>query len=466
MSRVARIAAAALVVVVGFVVLTGRGDEAYTVKLRLPNAQGLRDGSPIVMGGVRTGTVRLDATHRDVEVKLDIDKKYAPIGRSATAAVIAQNVLGQKQVSIDPGDKADPAPDGFTLPIAQITETTDLDELLATLDPETRTRLAVLINETGAAFAGRKLDFKRFVQDLAPALSSGTDVIGRLTRDNRALTRLLDSSDHLVAAITPERRKIGQMFDVLGRTTETVAARRAQLRATLRRAPGALRSARGFLTELRRTTGPLATTGRQLAAAAPPLQGALDRLEPFRRAAAPALEAARREAAPALYRLGRDTTDDLSRLVTTGRKLRPLAVNEVPPVGGALDKSMDNLLAVLENWSRAIQFRDRLGHIFRGEASIAPDLLESVLRRVAKRFGADPSKRAKRRVRRPRREDRPALRSPAPQARPNLDSATKPLRETLDRVIDALPLPKPSPSAPPRGGGSENLEPLLDFLLR
>jgi virulence factor Mce-like protein len=459
---------AALAVVVAILVIGG-GSEPYTVKLRLANAQGLRNGSPITVGGVPIGTVKLDATQRDVEVKLRIKDKYAPVGRNATAAVLAQNVLGQKQVRLEPGNKADPAPDGYTLPTTQIRETTDLDQLLATLDPDTRTRLAVLINETGTAFAGRKLDFKSFLQDLAPALSSGADVVGQLTRENRALTSLLDSSDHFVAAITPERRKISRMFDVLGRTTETVAARRAQLRETLRRAPGALASTRGFLTELRLTTRPLATTGRQLAAAAPPLQLALDRIEPFRRAAAPALKAVKAPASPALMAMSVDSVDDAVRLRSTVRTLKLIAQNQLPPVGGALDKSVDNLMAVLENWSRAIQFRDRLGHVFRGEATVAPDEYESMIRRLARRFGAKSTSR--KHHGRKRTQGRPALTLPLPklsgQSKPKLElkAPAKELRETVDKLVKSLPLPHGGQSPQSPRSERRDLRSLLDYLL-
>ena len=461
MRRVVPIVLAALVAVVAVVLLSG-GSDTYTVKLRLANAQGLRKGSPIVVGGVPIGTVDLDANQRDVVVKLNIKRKYAPIGRNATAAVIAQNVLGQKQVRITPGDKRDPAPEGYTIPSSQIIETTDLDQLLATLDPDTRTRLAVLINETGTGFAGRKLDFKHFLRDLAPALSSGTDVLGQLTRGNRTLTRLLDTSDHFVAAITPQRRKISRMLDVIGQMTETVAARRAALRETLRRAPGGLASARGFLAELRQTTHPLAITGRQLAAAAPSLQLALDRIEPFRRAAAPALATVRRSTAPALRRLGVDGTPALRRVGSTAERLKALSQNELPPVGGALNKSVDNLFAVLENWSRAIQFRDRLGHMFRGEASIAPDLFDSVIGRLAKRFAVNLPKSHKRHS---RGILDPARHSPAPLGQ-GPDKLVGPVGKELDKIIHGLSLPQASSGAQPRSSENKNLEPLLGYLLR
>ena len=62
---------------------------------------------------------------------------------------MAQNVLGQKQVTLELGDTDDEAPDGYKIPAPQIEETADLDELLNALDPDTRTRLAVVHQRGG-----------------------------------------------------------------------------------------------------------------------------------------------------------------------------------------------------------------------------------------------------------------------------------------------------------------------------
>ena len=187
MRRVLVIGAILLVGVAGVLLVRAGGDDPYTVQMRLDNAGGLRNGSPVVLGGVPIGTVRLEANQDDVEVKLDIKPEHAPLGKDATAAIIAQNVLGQKQVRILLGDRSDPAPEGYTLPSEQISETTDLDQLLSAFDADTRTRLAILVNETGTAFAGRKLDFKTFLRDFAPSLSSFGNLLEELGRDNRAL---------------------------------------------------------------------------------------------------------------------------------------------------------------------------------------------------------------------------------------------------------------------------------------
>ncbi len=355
-----------------------RGSDPYVAKMNLPNAYGLRDGSPVVIGGVTIGEVKLAATREDVEARLEIEPKYAPLGENASATIIAQNVLGQKQVLVEPGDTSKPAADGFTIQDDLVSANTDLDQLLGELDTDTRARLAVLINETGSAFAGRKMDFATFINDFAPALSRFGNLAEQLDTDNQALDSMLRSSDRFVGELAKQRTHIDRMIAALGGTTETFWTHRAQLRETLRRAPAALRATRGFLAELRGTAAPLGETSRLLAQSAPSLQRTLDQLGPFRRNATPVLRALVKSA-PTVTSLSENTTPILRDATPLSVSLVKASSREIPRTGRILDHSTDNLIATIENWSNAIQFRDRLSHIFRGEASFAPDFYQSLL---------------------------------------------------------------------------------------
>lgn len=425
------VAGVAAVVLLAALVTTRGDEEAYTLGMRLSNAGGLTDGSPVAIGGVNVGKVRLEGRQDRVDVKLDIREEYAPLPRDVRVQVLARNALGQKQVLLTPGGARAEAPDGYELPADQVEVATDLDQLLGTLDPDTRSRLAIVLNETGMTFAGRKLDFKALLTDLAPALSSGADLLGQLGQDNRALANLLSTSDRFIATMARERTRLTRMVDRLGRTTETVAAKRVELGDTLRTAPAALASARSFLGELRRTTGPLATTARQLTDTAPSLLTTIDRIEPFRAAAAPTLSAVR-TAAPSLSRLTTSTRTSLKGAVPALTSLRDASVNEVPGVGDALDGSIDNLLATVENWSRAIQFRDGLSHIFRGEAAFAPSLYERILDNLIPKSG-------RRKTTRPRRERRPAPSTSAPARGRSPQVPTPKLPDVKKLVPDVSP---------------------------
>lgn len=415
-----------LAVLVAIVLSVGSGSsDSYTVKMRLLNAGGLRDGSPVVIGGVPIGKVKLHAHREYVEADLDIKKKYAPIGKNAIAGIIAQNVIGQKQVRVQVGNTKDAAPDGYTIPAKQVLETTDLDQLLSTLDPNTRTRLAILINETGSAFAGRKLDFSTFMKDFAPALSSGSNVLNQLTTDNQALTRLVDTSDRFVASLAQNRKTLSRTLDNAGKAAETVAARRAQLRATLRTAPAGLRAARGFLAELRATTQPLDQTAKLLTKTSPSLAQILQRVPTFEQQAGPNIRALQPLGAIAA-RTGTKVSKPMARLIPTTAMLNQLVRTETPPAAATINGSIENALAAVDNWAHAIQFRDGLGHVFRGEAGLSPDYYRSLLSHLGPNaVSTTPQARKKQ--------------APAKSATPKLPDVTGPATKTLVPKLPKLP---------------------------
>ena len=468
----ALLAIGALLVVV--ILATRGGDDTYTIKLRLANAGGLRNASPVVNGGVPIGIVELHAKRNFVAADLKIKRKYAPIGKDAVAGIIAQNVIGQKQVRLQPGDRSNPAPDGYVLPARQVLETTDLDQLLNTFDPDTRTRLAVLINETGTAFAGRKMDFRSFLSDFAPVLQSGGEVLNKLTRDNRALTSLVGTSDRFVGELAKQRKHFSRVLDNAGQAADAVATKHVELRQTLHRAPSALRSTRAFLAQLRQTTAPLGQTARLLTKTSPSLRQVLARVEPFERDAGPTIRAAA-SLGPIAYRTGTHTSKALTRLIPTTADLEALSKTEVPPVGSTLNGSLDNALAAVDNWAHAIQIRDGLGHIFRGEASFSPDNYVSLINRLI-----PPSKRKQHKD----AKQTPAAAVPVAPAAPTQPQASKPdkpapalpnipLLPKVNKVIDdvlapvknLLAPPKPDAAAGDQAKSDDGINQLLDYLL-
>lgn len=454
---------AAAAVVVAFLILGSGGPADYRLMAQLDNTGGLRTGSAVVVGGVPVGNVELavDRSTRKIRAEIAIKPQYAPMGKDVRGAIVSQNLLGQKQLELQPGDRSKPAKSGASIPSEQISTSADLDQLLDVLDSSTRTRLAIFINEAGAAFTGRRADFNTFLHDVQPAFGSLTQLLAELDSHNLALRNLLSTSDRYVDEVTRERRGLERLVDRVGGTAATVSVKRAELRQTLADAPAALTTLRSFLGKLQETTVPLGPAARQLSASAPPLRAALEKIEPFQQAADPALDAAT-AVAPALTRAVTTLGPTLIRARPAVRQVRRTATLRLPGVASALKGSIQNTVSVLENWSRVVEYRDKLGHVFRGEASIAPDLLTSAVNRLVP--GDGPVKRTGR-----SRRDRPQAQPQAPVEAPTLPPlhlpAIKPVPD-LQHIIDGAKgkLPKtpavPQPAQTPAGTND-----LLDFLL-
>jgi phospholipid/cholesterol/gamma-HCH transport system substrate-binding protein len=460
-ARMLAAASIALAVVVVALVARGGGEDPYRVRVTLPNAYGLRDDSAVVIGGIKAGKVELSLDRkRDVVAELRLQRKYGPVGKDASATISAVNLLGIKNVVLDPGDRSDPAADGAFLPTSRMKFATDLDQVLAVLDNDTRTRLAILMSEAGAGFAGRKEDFNTLLRELPPSIADADKLLRRLVSDNDVLARLVADSSRFVGALAGKRTELGDLIDTTGQAGSVVASRQADLASTLAKAPGTLNQLQHFLGRLRETTGPLGPAARDLTATAAPLSATLAQAEPFWKAAQPALAEARK-AAPDIVKLAERATPVLQSAVPVSSALAQTS-KSAQPVSDLLMKSSDNILAVVDNWSKAVQLRDGVSHVFRGEASYSPEAVQSMLRVLEQgRKGKKGAKRktAKRKTHKP---VAPGAQNPVTKVAPKV---TGEVGKVLEKVLPQLPRLTNLPGTVLPKSDDDRLLPLLDYLI-
>jgi phospholipid/cholesterol/gamma-HCH transport system substrate-binding protein len=477
--------AALLVAVVGVVatvlLASGGDDDRYRFQVHLPNALGLRSGSLVTLGGVEIGDVEVRLDERDrVVVEGRLHEGQPPLREDTKLAITSVNLLGQKRLEVVPGSSPRTLPSGSRIPADRVTPSTDLDQVLAVLTPDVRTRLSILLNEAGRLVLGRGTDLRDLVGGLPGTLAETTDLLNRLVGSNRTLERLVARSDRLVKTLADERQALTRLVDSAGRAAGAAAGRRRELEATLAQAPRTLAAAQRFLGELQQATGPLGPAARELTRAAPRLHATLRQLEPFERAARPALAEAT-SAAPQLTRLADGARPVLERARPTLKDVSALA-DELVPVTDTLDKSADNLIAVVDNWSRAVQYRDGLSHIFRGEPTVTLQTVEGLLKRYTQMKAKDPElDRGEQRAERETRTavpgaDRPAEDDPADDghgsgpARPRsvldeLGERLRPLSDLLTGVTDGLLGEVGGESSDPQRP-ADPITRLLEFLIK
>jgi len=449
---------AALVVVI---VVTG-GDDGYRVRMVLENSEGVREGTGVRVGGVEAGSVaRIDLDDQDrVVIEAELDEGKGPVGKNASVSISSLNLLGQKFLEIDKGDVEDPAESGSTISRGRVTESTDLDQVLRVLDPDTRALLGVLMNEAGIAMTGRREDVQLLLRKFPTTERQITDLADRLAGDNRTLGTLVERSDRFIAHADRKRADLVEMVDVLGQASASFAQSRPALQQTLRRAPGTLRTAQRFLADLRKTASPLGPAARNLSATAPSLRETLTKVEPFARAVAPTLDKAG-EVAPLLTRLGSRATPVVKRAATTASALSRYSAS-AQPASQTLDGSIDNLTQILDEWRRALPYRDTLSHIFRAESVVTTQTVQALIDQIE---NAQKPKRKKRDGNKhvgKKPDGRPGGSSGSKTpAKDLVDGVVGDTKETLDAMTDNL-LRK---LKPPADSGTPPSRGLLDFLL-
>ena len=375
MTRLALPAALVAAVVVVVVLVSGGG--GYTVRVQLNNADGLRDGAQVKIGGVPVGSVSSLGLGQDdvVEARLTLDSGHR-VTTMASAAIVPSDLLGSMYVQLTPGTGT-PQPSGATIPASRVTYPVQLDQVLNVLDANTRARLGILIDEAGTALTGRGVDFNQLLTLLPQDFSDGSRMLGQVVSDNHTLADLIAHANAFIADLTPQRSELIALIHAAGRTMTTTAARQADLRAILAKAPSTLASAQRFLAELRQTAEPLKPAAQAITLAAPRLTTTLDQLPGFQRAAQPALSTAVR-AAPLLGELGTQAAPVIEAAQPTARELASFTHSSgtFSTVAGA---SIDNALGLIEGWARSIQTSDDIGHVFHGRALVGAEFLRSLL---------------------------------------------------------------------------------------
>lgn len=291
-------------------------------------------GQAVTIAGVEVGLVGGVAVHNgQAIVTMDIFKQYAPIYRNATVLLRPRTPLKDMYLALDPGTRsAGPVPPGGTLSIANTQPDIDVDQILDSLDADTRTYLLLLLSGGAQAFGGPGASggtpspvatsdlaaiFKRFVP---------------LDRDTRTFASLLATrTANLKRAIHNLNFVVGSLGGVDSQLASLVRASNTDFTA-ISSQDGALESGLSQLpATLEQTDSTLAKVTTFAGATAPALQ----KLVPFARELAPALAAVRP--------LADDTTPAIrEQLIPFSTLVQPLA-SELNPAAAQLVRATPHL---------------------------------------------------------------------------------------------------------------------------
>ncbi len=284
------------------------GDDKYVVYASSSDAGGILKNYNVKIGSVAAGKVAEIRWRQGQHGrrKMELDKGAAPIGAGASAKVRPVNLLGEKYIDLDPGDRRQPAAVRLDDPADQDRGPGRARRGHQHPGPgHARGAMRILINEAGIAMAGRGTDFNQTLDELPararqPRARSSTEVADenksleqrdrqrrpRHRRDRRAARRL---------------RRVRRQRRPTRCRPWPIAARK--LGETVRAAPAGDRPAARDAVALQAASEQLTPAARDLRATTPALATTLKRSPQFANDANATLATATR-VAPAL-KLGR-----------------------------------------------------------------------------------------------------------------------------------------------------------------
>jgi phospholipid/cholesterol/gamma-HCH transport system substrate-binding protein len=300
------------------------GTDFFTLNAEFSTAKSVTpgQGQTVTIAGVDVGEIsRVDLVDGRARIELKIRNQYARKIREDTTMLLRPKTgLEDMTIEMSPGTRgARRVPEGWTVPIQNTLPDVKFEEILASLDRDTRDYLRLLVQGAGGGLDGAGDDlaktFKRFEPGARELRRITTALEDRRTNIKRSINNLRE----LVEAVGEKDTQLTQLIDSSNAVFRSFAAQDRNLRSALQQLPPTLRQTNRALNrvdQLARVMGP-----------------ALQDLRPTARALGPTLRQVRpfvRETTPVI----RDELRPFARDVQpTVKSLRPAArdLAEVTP---------------------------------------------------------------------------------------------------------------------------------------
>jgi virulence factor Mce-like protein len=352
---------------------TSAGD--WRLVAQFDDAGGLRGEThaPVLVSGVPSGRVedvRYAGGRAIVTLRLDGGARGI-VKADARAAVEPRSALEDLTVDIDPGSASSPAArDGSRIGADRTRASVQLDRVVDVLDADTRSQLAILLDQLGAGLKDRPGALRDAVAKLAPMVDSATRISAALSERRALLVRLVGAVDRIASASGDHAAELEQAIAGARATLAVTARRDGDVRATLAELPPTLERLNGALAHTQALASPLNPALERLVPAAGELPGALAavrRTAPVARALLADLDTLAKNGARPARQLGLT----LRQLGPTVRSIRA-PVRRLEPIMGAIDKHRDGVGALGEHFSGVLSTADANGTILRGLGFIEP----------------------------------------------------------------------------------------------
>jgi phospholipid/cholesterol/gamma-HCH transport system substrate-binding protein len=261
------------------------------------NAQSVTpgQGQTVDVAGVQVGEIGgVELEHGVAVVQMNLTSEdLGPVYSNAHLQLRPKTGLNDMAIEMDPGHPDPSLPDrgklgdGDRIPIANTRPNVNPDQILASLDADTRRYLSAFVNAGGPGLHGRGADLRRVLRATQPTFAQGERVAKAVADRRDKVKRLVANLRVLAHATASKDRELASLVDASSAVFTTLGNRDADLQGAVERMPGALHATRTALA---------ATRGLALEA-----RPALTRLRPLARELAPDLVAARpllRDATP------------------------------------------------------------------------------------------------------------------------------------------------------------------------
>jgi phospholipid/cholesterol/gamma-HCH transport system substrate-binding protein len=254
--------------------------KGYRFTIAFPRTLALAEQSDVRISGVNVGHVISLKYDKDglAHATIEIAGKYAPIPANMHAILRQKTLLGETYVQLKPeGAGSKTLPDGAQLAEAQVEPSVTLDDILATLTPQTRRSFQVWMQSLAEGLGGRGEEINSSFAQLQPFIEDANKLTAIAASQEGALRATIHNTGVVFDALTAREGQFRgfisngeRTFHAFAQSSQEFAQAFRELPAFERNSQTALRSVDRFASN----TTPL-----------------LDQLRPFEENLTPLLQA-------------------------------------------------------------------------------------------------------------------------------------------------------------------------------
>jgi phospholipid/cholesterol/gamma-HCH transport system substrate-binding protein len=247
-------------------------------------------GQTVRVSGVRVGDISgVKLKDGRAVVTMSLDPQYKDLVHTdATALLRPKTGLKDMFIELDPGTKRAPlAKRGWTLPVGNTLPDVNPDEILASLDADTRDYLTLLVDGAGQGLKGRGDDLREVFRRFEPTHRDLARVNGLVAQRHRNLSRLVHSLGDLNDELADKSDDLAALVSSSSAVFRSFASEQANVTRAVGDLPAALRQTTDTLDRVERFAEVLRPAAVHLQPAVKALDRANHAVTPFATEAMP-----------------------------------------------------------------------------------------------------------------------------------------------------------------------------------
>ncbi len=271
------------------------GQDRFELKTEFQTSQAVTpgQGQTVNLSGVEIGDVtKVELEDGVAVVTMQVDPEFAPlIHPDASALLRPRTGLQDMTIELDAGTDTGEIPEGFTIPLANSAPNINPDQILASLDGDTRAYLRLLL-AGGAEALGteqKSQNFAQVLRRLDPTVRDIAKINGAIAKRRDNLRRVVTNFKLIAEELGKSDTNLTGFVDSQNAVFGAFAQSEAKLRETLRELPDTLQSTRGALNASATLSGQLKPALTELLPQAKALGPALRATRPFFRKTEPSI---------------------------------------------------------------------------------------------------------------------------------------------------------------------------------